>query len=835
MANEIFMKKINVDFKADVLPHLIAVILFLVITLIFFRPVFFEGKTLSQHDILQWEGGAKELLDYRKKTGEEGLWTNSMFGGMPGYLVNTTFSGNLLIHIEKLFTVFLPHPTRIMFASLLSCYILLLAFGVRPYLAMAGALIYGLSSYNTIGFYAGHNARIAAVAYMPLVVAGVHLAFQNRYLWGFSLTALGLGFHLRVNHYQITYYLLLIVVIYGLIRLIFAIKEKEVNVFAKKVGLLSVAALIAVGCNFGRMWTITEYSGYSTRGKSELIQKENPEQNQGGLEKDYAFQYSNSIMEPLVLFVPNFMGGSSQQALEKDSNLGRALKANGAAPAQVSQQLKSIPTYWGKQPNTAPYYVGAIAVFLFILGLFLVDRPLKIWLVTCCVLGIILSWGDNFAALNYLIFDYLPGYNKFRSVTFTIILSIFSIILLGFLGLEKLLQAGLNKKTQKYLLLGVAITGGITLSMVFYSWIGSFRGAVDEQLGAPLWFIDALRKDRAALLRTDALRSLFFIVGSTSLIYFYFKNKLSKIYFATLFMLLTVLDSGLVSSRFLNADKFKKSPERSFFQETPADKLIKNDDAQNFRGFELGGDPFSNARTSYFHQSLGGYHGAKMRRYQDLIEKGIGPEINAWIGDLQKSGGTDMDKYGVLNMLNTKYIMVGPAENAVVPNPDHNGNAWLVSKVIKVNSPDEEIEKLRSLDTKNEAVIDASKFPVASESFNDQGTVTLTDYQPNALTYEASLGGSSLVVFSEIYYPKGWKAAIDGEEAKILRVNYVLRALEVPQGEHTVQFTFEPKSYYLGNTISLIFSIILLLSLGTGLVLSLKQMRQPAAKEVAAD
>ena len=224
-----------------------------------------------------------------------------------------------------------------------------------------------------------------------------------------------------------------------------------------------------------------------------------------------------------------------------------------------------------------------------------------------------------------------------------------------------------------------------------------------------------------------------------------------------------------------------------------------------------------------------------MRRYQDLIEKGIGPEINAWIGDLQKSGGTDMDKYGVLNMLNTKYIMVGPAENAVVPNPDHNGNAWLVSKVIKVNSPDEEIEKLRSLDTKNEAVIDASKFPVASESFNDQGTVTLTDYQPNALTYEASLGGSSLVVFSEIYYPKGWKAAIDGEEAKILRVNYVLRALEVPQGEHTVQFTFEPKSYYLGNTISLIFSIILLLSLGTGLVLSLKQMRQPAAKEVAAD
>ena len=830
------MKKIKIDFKTGVLPHLIALVLFLVITLIFFSPVFFEGKTLSQHDILQWKGGAKELLDHRVKTGEEGLWTNSMFGGMPGYLINTTFSGNLLIHVEKIFTIFLPHPTRIMFASFLSFYIMLLAFGIRPYLAMAGALIFGLSSYNTIGFYAGHNARIAAVAYMPLVVAGVHLAFRNRYLWGFILTALGLGFHLRVNHYQITYYLLLIVVIYGLVHMVFALKEKELNTFAQKVGLLSVAALIAVGCNFGRMWTITEYSQYSTRGQSELTQQENPDQNQEGLAKDYAFQYSNSIMEPLVLFVPNFMGGSSQQPLDKDSNLGRALKANGAAPAQASQQLQAVPTYWGKQSNTAPYYVGAIAVFLFVIGIFIANKPLKIWLVTCCILGIVLSWGNNFAALNYFIFDYLPGYNKFRSVTFTIILSIFSITLLGFLGLEKLLQTGLNKKTQRYLLFGVAITGAITLIMVMYSWIASFRAPVDERFSqAPMWFIDAIRKDRASLLRNDALRSLFFIIGSLSLIYFYFKNKLSETFFATLFVLLAVLDSGLVSNRFLNGEKFEKSPERAFFQETPADKLINKDDNQNYRVFELGGDPFSNARTSYFHQSLGGYHGAKMRRYQDLVEKGISPEINRWIGEMRESGGTDMEKYGVLNMLNTKYIMVGQAENAVIPNPDHNGNAWLVSKVIKVNSPDEEIEKLASLDTKNEAVMDVNKFSLESTDFNDLGTVSLTESKPNALTYEASLGGNSLVVFSEIYYPKGWKATIDGQEAEILRVNYVLRALEVPQGEHTIKFTFEPRSYYMGNTISLIFNLILLLSIGAGVVLSLKKARQPVAEQVPAE
>ena len=821
------MKKINVDFKSDVLPHLIAVVLFLIITLIFFSPVFFEGKALSQGDILQWEGGAKELLDYREKTGEEGLWTNSMFGGMPGYLVNTKFSGNLLIHIEKVFTVFLPHPVRIMFAAFLSFYIMLLAFGVRPYLAIAGALIFGLTSYSTIGFTAGHNARVAAVAYMPLLMAGVHLAFRKKHLWGFILTALGLGLHLRVNHYQITYYLLLIVVIYGLINLIFAIKEKEFNAFAKNIGLLSMAAVIAIGCNLGRMWTVAEYSKYTIRGKSELAQSENKDQNQGGLDKDYAFYHSNGIMEPLVMFVPNFMGGASQQALEKDSNLGRALKANGAQPAQISQQLRAVPTYWGDQPSTAPYYVGAIAFLLFVLGIFLVDKPLKIWLVACTALGIILSWGDNFAALNYFIFDYLPGYNKFRSVTFTIIIAIFSLTLLGFLGLEKLLKVGLNKQTQRYLLLSVAITGGVSLLMVFYSWIGSFRGAIDERLADyPMWFIDALRQDRASLMRNDALRSLFFIVGGTSLIYFYFKNKLSEIFFATLFVLLTALDSGLVSSRFLNEDNFIKSPARTFFQETDADKLINKDTTPGYRVLELA-NPFNNARTSYFHQSLGGYHGAKMRRYQDLIEKGITPELNTWIGDLQKGGGTDMEKYGVLNMLNTKYILAGPAENAVIQNPDNNGSAWLVSKVVKVNNPDEEIEKLLLLDTKNQAVIDVDKFPVEADNFNGQGTVLLTEYKPNALTYEAKLDGDGLVVFSEIYYPKGWKATIDGEDAEILRANYVLRALPVPKGDHVIKFSFEPKSYYLGNTISLIFSILLLISIIAGIVLSLKKSSQP--------
>ena len=828
------MKKINVDFKTHVLPHLIAVILFLIITLIFFSPVFFEGKTLSQHDILQWEGGAKELLDYREKTGEEGLWTNSMFGGMPGYLVNTQFSGNLLIHIEKIFTVFLPHPAKIMFAACLSFYIMLLAFGVRSYLAMAGALIFGLSSYNTIGFMAGHNARIAAVAYMPLVMAGVHLAFRNRYLWGFVMTALGLGLHLRVNHYQITYYLLLIVLIYGLVHLILAIKEKELIAFAKKVGLLSAAAIIALGCNFGRMWTITEYSKYSTRGKSELTQTENPAQIQEGLDKDYAFQYSNGILEPLVLFVPNFLGGRTYQALEKDSNLGRALKANGVPPAQVSQQLSFVPTYWGSQSGpggTAPYYIGAIAVFLFVISLFLVDKPLKIWLISCTALGIMLSWGYNFSAFNYFIFDYLPGYNKFRSVTFTIILAIFSITLLGFLGLESLLKAGLNKKTQRYLLLSIGITGAITLIMVFYSWIASFRGPLDERLSQyPMWFLDALRQDRASLMRNDALRSLFFILGSASLIYFYFKNRLSEIFFATLFILLAALDCGLVSSRFLNDGNFEKSPARTFFQETGADKLIKKDPEQGYRVLELG-KPFNNARTSYFHQSLGGYHGAKMMRYQDLIEKHVLPEVNAWIGDVQKGGGTDMEKYGVLNMLNTKYIMAGPAENAVIQNPDNNGSAWLVSKVVKVNSPDEEIERLQSLNTKNEAVIDVSKFPIESNNFNNLGTVSLKKYQPNALTYEAKLAGNSLVLFSEIYYPKGWKATIDGAEAEILRANYVLRALVVPEGDHTIRFSFEPKSYYLGNTISLSFSIILLLSLAAGIALSFKQTKQRLATD----
>ncbi|MDN5214214.1 YfhO family protein [Fulvivirgaceae bacterium BMA12] len=818
------MKKINVDFKSDILPHLLAIVFFLIITLIFFSPLLLEEKTLTQPDILQWEGGAKELLDYRAETGEEGLWTNSMFGGMPGYLVNTKFSGNLIVHVESLFTLFLPSPARIIFSAFLSFYILLIAFGVRPLLAVGGAIIFGLTSYNIIGLTAGHNYRIAAISYMPLVIAGVHLAFQKKYWWGFILTGLGLALHLNVNHVQITYYLLLMVLLYGLIHLIFAIKEKQLNTFAKTVGLLSVAAILGVGCNLGKMWTIAEYSQYSIRGKSELTKGNDSNQSQQGLAKDYAFQYSNGIMEPFVLFVPDFMGGSSVQELGKDSNLGRALKSNGVPPAQVSQQLKAVPTYWGNQPGTKPYYVGAIAVFLFVIGIFVVDKPLKIWLIICVLLGIVLSWGDSFSSFNYFIFDYLPGYNKLRSVTFTIIITIFSLTLLGFIGLEKLLKSGLNQKTQRYLLLSLGITGGITLLMVFYSWIGGFRGAIDARepySSYPIWFLDALRQDRASLLRNDALRSLFFIIGSVSLIYFYFKKKLSEIAFSALFILLITLDTGLVSSRFIGSENFNKNPKRAFFHESEADKLIRRDKTLSYRVFDLT-DPFNNAQTSYFHKSLGGYHGAKIRRYQDLIEKCISEEINAWIGEVQK-GGTDMENYGVLNMLNTKYFKAGNTANAVIQNPDNNGNAWLVSEVRKVNNPDEEIDALKEIDTKKVAVIDISQNELPTATMNGTGTVQLEEYQPNYLKYKADLSGDGLAVFSEIFYPAGWEATIDGEPVDILRANYVLRALPIKSGNHVIEFFFKPNSYYTGNKVMLVSNLILIIVILAGIGISLRR------------
>jgi Bacterial membrane protein YfhO len=802
----------QIKFKEQVLPHLIAVIIFLLITVAYFKPVFFEHKSLNQHDILQWQGGAKELLDYREQHGEEALWTNSMFSGMPGYLITTKWGIGVVTGIQAVISLGLPHPVKVVFLSFLCFYILLIVFKVRPYLAIAGAIAFGLSSFNIIGLGAGHNARITAIAYMPLVLAGVHLAFTRSRLSGLALTALALTLELNANHLQITYYLALIIITYILVQGVSAIRQQQISSYLKTSATLLLAATLALGTFIGSFMSTMEYSKYSIRGKSEITQAGTDSAD--GLSRSYAFHYSNGIFEPMTLMIPNILGGSNQQALSPDSHVAKAMRRQGASVSQVAQQITAMPTYWGDQPNTAPYYAGAIIVFLFVLSTILNERKLLAWTVPMIILGIVLSWGSNFSSFNYFLFDYFPGYNKFRSVTFALIMSILLMNLLGFIGLEKLFAKGSSKESLRKLLIAFTATGGLSLLLAMFAGMFSFSGVVDVRL--PDWLINPLMDDRKAMLQAEAFRSFVFILLAGAVIFAGLKSKLKLQVASLIIMSLVLMDMWTVDKRYLNEDNFSRSAKRAHFAATEADKVIIKDKTLDFRVFNLL-NPWNDARTSYYHKSVGGYHGAKLRRYQDLIDRGLSVEQQQVIASLQENG-TLPSGMNVINMLNTKYFVAGPSAQAVITNYEAYGNAWLASTVQLVNNPDEELAATVKLKSQSTIVVDQSKFKV-KDSYSSSGSIALTSYQPNELKYTASLAGESLIVFSEIYYRDGWQATIDHKPANIIRANYVLRGLEVPAGEHEIIFSFKPKVYNYGNGITTASSImVLLLVLGTILV-----------------
>jgi hypothetical protein len=795
------------NFKADILPHLVAVVVFALATIIFYNPVFFENKRLEQHDVVQGIGGGKELIDYREKTGKEGLWANAMFSGMPAYLINTQWSGDLLQHVQRFLSLGLKAPARYIFWAMISFYILLLSFRIRPYLAIGGAIAFGFSSFIVIGISAGHVWRIVGMAFMPLVIAGVHLTFHNRRWMGLALTALGLGLQIRSNHLQMTYYLLIIILLYGLFFLIKAIREKTFKTFMLNALLLLVPVILAVGSNFGKIWSIMEYSKYSIRGKSELTQKV---ASRDGLDNEYAFQYSNGIFEPLMLMIPNIMGGASQQKLDRSSNLAKALERNGLQRKQIDDQLKAVPTYWGNLPVTAPYYAGVIIVFIFVLSMFTKNAYLRNWGLTIFILSVVLSWGSNFQSLNYFLFDHLPGYNKFRSVTFTITMAFIVLPLLGFIGLEEFLRNKENKKYHEYLKYTVYITGGILLLALLYSWVGNFRGAVDERLGnLPDWFLQALRRDRARLLRMDVIRNVVFLTLFVLTLWRLGKQKLNLNAAYIIIIVLIGLDITLVSSRYLSDNSFVRNTRNEILTPTAADQKILSDPDLKYRVLNLQ-NPFNEARTSYFHHSIGGYHGAKIRRYQDVIENHISVEINQFIERYQQ-GGSAFQDLPVLSMLNAKYFYVGSDVQGVFQNPYVSGNAWFVQNVIEVNSPDEEIARIGTIDPDSSCVVDIKKFNTANNTYPEGGTIRLTDARPDYLKYETSNSSDGFAVFSEVYYPEGWSASINGEWVEIKRVNYILRALDVPAGNNIIEFAFEPASYYVGNKISFTGSLLTLL------------------------
>lgn len=800
------MKKIN--FAQHVLPHIIAVGVFLIVTIFFFNPVFFDNKSLIQGDIQQWEGSSKALRDYRDKTGEEGLWVESMFSGMPAYLVNLQWSTGPVTYLKKVLAVGLPHPVANIYLSFICFYILLLTFRVRPYLAIAGALAFGLSSYMIIGLGAGHNARIGAIAFMPLVVAGIHLAYSGKKLLGFAVTMAGMALELKENHLQITYYLLIIVLIYGLVQLIYFIREKRAAEFLKTTALLIPAVLIATGTFIGQLWGVTEYGAYTIRGKSDLAPSTTTS---SGLTKEYAFDASNGILEPMMLLIPNFYGGSARHFIVQDdeSKVYNALM-NSGDQRTANELARYTSAYWGPQSYTVPYYAGAIIVFLFAIGIAFAEKKYVWWLVPVAFVGIIISWGSNFETLNYFLFDHVPGFNKFRSMTFAIIITLFTLPLLGMLGLEKLIELGVNDKTKKKLFIAAGVTGGLCLFLLMFAGFFSFLKESDSQL--PTWFTSALAADRKGLFRSDAFRSFAFIAIAFLIIYFSLWKKLPVVFY-TFLTFIILLDIVIVDSRyFTKEENYQRKRDKTIFAMTEADKEILKDES-HYRVYNIEPGAFtSEARTSYFHNSLGGYHGAKIRRYQDLYDSCLLRETNEMITDLQ-SGRQEFQHYGIINMLNAKYIVFGSGRNNIIPNPATNGVAWFVKDVVKVNSATEELKQVCEIDTRLAAVVDGSQFTVSDVGYDSSSSIQLTEHKPNYLKYESESTQNGLVVFSEIYYPKGWTATIDGKATDILRANYVLRALAVPAGKHTIEFTFAPDAYVIGDKVTMASSWIMLLIL----------------------
>ncbi len=798
----------KIDFKNDVAPHAVAVLFFLVVTTAFFSPAFFENRALSQGDIQQHIGSTKDLQDYREATGKEGLWAGSVFSGMPAYLVSVDWSDDVVVTMKKVLSLFLAHPYCNVFLAFIGYYIVLIAFRIRPWFAMAGALAFGLSSHVIIGLVAGHNARIGAIAFMPMVIAGIHLAFTRSRMFGFAVTAGAMAMHLRENHMQITYYMLLIVLVYGAVQLVQAVKSGEISSFLKTIGVLTCSVILAAATFFGQFWAITEFTKYSYRGTSELVNSVT-KQNQKGLSKEYAFQYSNGLEEPMTLLIPNYFGGSSSHYLYLDtkSKTYEALVQSGNEK-MIEQLAPATSPYWGPQQLSAPYYAGATLVLLFVLGAIWADRYLAIWLVSVSILSLFLSWGENFSTLNYFLFDNLPGYNKFRSVTFSIIMILFAIPLLGMLGLEKISQTEWTHEKMKRFLWPSLVTIGIVGLLALSGGFGTFLKPEEAQY--PAWFKDALRQDRMDLFSGDAWRSFWFIAFFFGALFVYIKKWIQNWMFIGALLLLVGIDIAGVTRRYITKDNYQRKRDNYSFAMQAAEKEVLKDTTSYRVYAEYDGAP------SYYFRSTGGYSGARLGRYQEVMDSCLRPEFQRMVGQYQTTGKLFLPERHIMSMLNVKYFIAGPGAEEFFRNDYANGPAWFVDRVEVVQSPNEEFQRIQQVDTRKVAVVDISKFPLVNKDIvpDSLASISLTHYELPYLKYESNAVNPGLAVFSEIHYPEGWHAFIDGKEAPILRADYVLRALEMPAGRHVIEFKFEPKPYLIGNKVTLASSWILILVIG---------------------
>ncbi len=799
------------------LPHIIAVVAFLVVTLVYFSPLL-EGKRLGQYDILQSNGSSKEVNDFREKTGKEALWTNSTFGGMPAYQISVAYPNNWTNYLTQIVTFGLPSPAYMIFLALLGFYVTLLCFNVNPWLSIAGAFAYGLSAYFMLILGAGHNTKMRALSFMPLIIGGVYLAFCRKKIWlGMILTCLALGLQLRANHLQITYYTAIIILIFLIFVLVQIIRDKQYNKFIKATAAMIVALVLAVGMNITNMLLTAEYTPYSTRGASELTDESGDQTK--GLDRSYILdRYSYSIPETMVLFIPNFVGGPSAGPVSTHSPIYEALVQNGVPQAQATQFCKQVPLYWGGQEGgtSGPMYIGAVIIFLFVLGLFTVKGPLKWWLLIATILSIMLAWGMYFPMLSNLFIDYFPMYNKFRTVSMVLVIAIFTIPLLGILGVNELLGNNLTTiDKQKALKKSFFITGGIALFFVLFpGLLFSFDSPWDAQMNYPDWLIAALHDTREAVLRNDSFRSLLFVVAAAVVLWFTVRGKLKVKPACALLAALILVDLWVVDKRYLDNDRFIKAKSANVAQPTPADLAILEDKDPDYRVLNLTVSTFNDATTSYFHKSLGGYHGAKMKRYQELIEHRLSPEISTIYTNMQAIKTEDDVKKlfrncPAINMLNTRYVIYNKDQRPI-SNPDALGNAWIVPGIRWVDNADAEMAALSNFNPAKEAIVD-KRFQPELEGFtvhfDSSASISLASYEPNHLVYEYHSQQPQMVVFSEIFYDKGWNAYVDGTLTPHVRADYVLRAMVVPAGKHEVVFKFEPKSYARGEKIALASSI----------------------------
>ncbi|NCA77124.1 MAG: hypothetical protein EOM90_12395 [Alphaproteobacteria bacterium] len=805
----------NLDFK-KLAPYLAAVVIFLIITFAYLTPLL-EGKRLMQSDIIHFQGMSKEIVDYRAKTGQEPLWTNSMFGGMPAYQISTKYTGNVLGYTDKILSLGLPHPANLVFLYFLGFFILLLVMGVNPWLSIVGAIGFAFSSYFFIIFDAGHNSKAHAIAYMAPVIAGMILTMKRKYLWGGLLTTVFLSLEVKANHPQITYYLAMIALILGIFKLIHAIRFKELMPYLKAVGVLVIAVAFAVLTNLTSLWATWEYGKYTIRGKSELsLNKANKTT---GLDKDYVTQWSYGIAETMTLLVPNIYGGSSSLQISEKSKVAEAMKANGL-PDESVQQFTSQPLpfiYWGSQPFTSgPVYVGAIFIFLFILGLIIVKGPVKWWLLSATILSIILAWGHNLMPVTDFFLTFLPGYNKFRAVTMILVIAEFAIPLLGILAVRELTAKDRDVKAlNKGFMIALIISGGICLILAllpgaFFNFTGPKDAMYQQQYQFPEWLMQSIRDERLRLLRIDAIRSLVFILLAGGLMWTILFNKIKKEYAYLILGVLILADMFPVNKRYFNNDGFtSKSRVENPYSPSDADNIILKDPALDFRVLNLTLDPYNDASTSYFHKSIGGYHGAKLRRYQELIDHGIDQDIQTFIKSMSTLNTP------VLNMLNTRYLIIPGQDKrpAAYPNTNALGNAWFAKNYQLVDNADAEIAAMKDFKPDSVVIVNksfANQLKGFQPTCDSSDVINLIHYEPNKLMYEYTSRNKALAVFSEIYYPKGWNAFVDGQPVPHFRANYVLRAMILPEGNHKIEFRFEPVVYSMGETISLVSSLIVI-------------------------